>query len=365
MRGIYMFATYLFMIILAVAAGACLAYSGSIGQLIKTGSKPGRTKSGSNSGVRKPDGHLLPHINSVLKPSDEGVHHNSAVLSAESWADLQQTLMAMSRLPKETSELIDILNDPEAFDSDIPILCMRNIELSGKIISLLNSPFYSLDFDVHDLRSAVTLLGFSPVRRAILAASLFIEDSGRNDPIDRDDLWKHSMATGRLAMWLAERSVIGTRHTLLGAGSILHDVGKLVLQEWRPEGFKKAMLIARKQRIPLIEAELAELGVSHAIAGSWLLERWGFPSILCAYVRETHSKAFREEFPEPSITNLAGRIARYLAIGFDGEPSSDILPEDLCRRFMIDESDIPTLIGEELRLIIEESLSDIRAACAV
>lgn len=57
-------------------------------------------------------------------------------------------------------------------------------------------------------------------------------------------------------------------------GGLLHDIGVVAHLWLAPEEFLQVLQAATKEHIPLHEAELAILGISHAESGKLLAERW-------------------------------------------------------------------------------------------
>jgi HD-like signal output (HDOD) protein len=93
-----------------------------------------------------------------------------------------------------------------------------------------------------------------------------------------EELWRHSLATGRNAQCIvrAEAADTETAAQAFTAG-MLHDIGKLMLAANLPEPFRQALEQARERQVPLWEAERDILGATHADIGASLLSIWGLP----------------------------------------------------------------------------------------
>jgi putative nucleotidyltransferase with HDIG domain len=71
------------------------------------------------------------------------------------------------------------------------------------------------------------------------------------------------------------------------AGTI-HDVGQFVLADGLPEATADAVDLARREDMPLWEAELSVFGATHAEVGARLMRSWGLPDVIVEAVAYHH-----------------------------------------------------------------------------
>ena len=303
-----------------------------------------------------------PDLKSQFVPEEEGIYHDAGKLTDRGWSDLEYALVTLSRLPSEIAELLDVLNDSDTSASHVAEVCERNVGFTARILKLVNSPFYGLNSQVDDIQRAVTLLGFDEIRQVILTSSLFRSADVGPDLLDIEDLWTHSLATARITSWLSDRIQAKTRKGLAGTGAMLHDVGKLVLQQWRPEGFRKVLRISRERQVSLMAEELKELGVPHALAGVLLLERWHLPVMLSWGVKGCHLPVISPEMPESALVFLSGQIARHMSIGADGESPEERYQGDVREFLGLSVETVSELVGEGFEEYVKSVLSDLRVA---
>jgi putative nucleotidyltransferase with HDIG domain len=134
------------------------------------------------------------------------------------------------------------------------------------------------------------------------------------DFFERADVWGaapervrlHALATQRVADRLATEVGHESRDRL-AVGSLLHDVGKLVLLRAYP-GYPSK--IHRGARTPeeRIHNERRELGVDHAVMGGLLLRRWGLPDSIATPIERHHNPDIEGE---AALIRLADMIAHY------------------------------------------------------
>jgi putative nucleotidyltransferase with HDIG domain len=134
------------------------------------------------------------------------------------------------------------------------------------------------------LADAVARLELPALRRVIFRTLLprLFPDTGAGK-LDRQEFWRHSMATAALAEALARRVGNAWLDHVYVAG-LLHDIGKLVLDETMPEPFDRARARSRTESMFPLEAERREMGVDHTLAGKWLAEAWKLPDVYVAAI---------------------------------------------------------------------------------
>jgi putative nucleotidyltransferase with HDIG domain len=275
---------------------------------------------------------------------EEGIYHHAGRISRQGWDDLDFVLVSLSNLPADARCLLQVLNDERSSASHVADICEMSVGLTARILKVVNSPFYGLKSRVDTVKNAVALLGYNEIRQIIITSSLF-ESAKNTGAIDIEGLWNHSIAVGHIACTLADKSAIEIKTDLAGTGSVLHDVGKLVIQRWRPEGFRKAVQLSKEKGTSLLSEELAVLGITHPLAGAMLLERWHLPSTLIKVVKGCHLPVVSADVPEAAVVYVAGQIARLMSIGLDGEQLDERIPDDIRELLGIEAVTVPEMVN--------------------
>lgn len=298
----------------------------------------------------------------LLTPQEDGIYHHAAKLTEAGWEDLEFVLMSLSHLPSDVMELLKLLNNSKSSAASITKICQRNVGLTARILKIVNSPFYGLRVRVDDIHHAVTLLGFDEIRQIILTTSLFQNEKTGPGLIQIEDLWNHSIATARITSIFAEKSKIEIRKSLAGTCALLHDIGKLVLQRWRQESFKRALLASKEKSEPLMAIELRELGITHSLAAVLLLERWRLSPALLSTVKGCQLPVVSSDLPEAALVYLSGQAIRYMGIGDDGEAFEDEIPKDISQLLGIEAYSVSELITDEFKEFINDALLELMPA---
>jgi putative nucleotidyltransferase with HDIG domain len=116
----------------------------------------------------------------------------------------------------------------------------------------------------------------------------------------------HALATQR-ATDLVARMLRRPDHDTLLVGALLHDIGKLVLEQSSP-GYPRAVHGDADTPDGRVKAERRALGVDHAAVGGLMLRRWALPEEIARMVEGHH--AVDAEGPA-AVLRLADMLAHY------------------------------------------------------
>jgi HD-like signal output (HDOD) protein len=131
--------------------------------------------------------------------------------------------------------------------------------------------------------------------------------------IDMTAFWRHSLSVGLLAKLLATHCGDRAPERFFTAG-LLHDVGRLILFKRLPQASVDVLRYARGACVPLVDAEEAVMGFTHARVGGLLLAAWGFPESLEMAARLHHGPVEGEHDFTAMVVHVADNIANALAI---------------------------------------------------
>jgi putative nucleotidyltransferase with HDIG domain len=190
--------------------------------------------------------------------------------------------------PRILPQLLTVLNQPNLDSGKLVELILLDPSLTVAVIRHCNSAFLGASLPASDLREAVTRLGFQKVFQIVAAISgaKALQQSQRGYGMELGQLWQHSVTTAIAAQILARSA--GENENLIFTAGLLHDLGKIVLNEVLAFRYQKLIQTVKTNKCALIEAEKELLEVNHAEVGSALLEQWHFAPDLVAAVRFHH-----------------------------------------------------------------------------
>jgi len=236
------------------------------------------------------------------------------------------------------TELLAIARNPLSSAKDMEEALRHDPSLTMKVMRMANSSFYG-GSAINTLQDAIVLLGFPTIRSIILAASVFEAFPGTGRPgFSREDFWRHSLGVAVAARLLAIRSHFKDIEEAF-IGGLIHDIGKVVLDEYASDVWQKVLTHAAQKKILLFEAEMEILGFSHAQIGQWLATKWKLPPQYTAAIFYHHQPSFSPPKENlPSIVHIADVLARTVKIGSGGDSLIPPLDPEAFKRSKIDEA---------------------------
>ncbi|ROR29638.1 GGDEF domain-containing protein [Inmirania thermothiophila] len=195
--------------------------------------------------------------------------------------------------PGVALRLVRLGEDPEADLDEIVGILRHDPALAAKVLRVANSPLYSRQRNIDNLRQAILLLGLNGTLTLALSFSLVptLRDGGR-DGLDHARFWRRTCLGSLAAQVLADRAGLPGLEDAFLAG-LLQDIGILALERVEPGLYAGLGPDAGHDAIAARERE--RLGTDHAAVGAWLLARWALPARLRRAVARSHRLAPPQE----------------------------------------------------------------------
>lgn len=246
--------------------------------------------------------------------------------------ELKGIIKDIPTLPVIYQDLFRMMQDPNVSVPKIADVITQDQALSAKILHLVNSAFYGFPQQIKTIGRAVVILGFSAVRSAALAISVFdfFQDEANEGGIDLTKFWTHSIATAAVCKVLAEKARIKQAEEAFISG-LLHDTGKLIEKRYFPEDFTDLVHACREQHLTWIGGERALFQVNHASIGKTIFRMWDFPPSVVDAVHLHHSPIGTATYPQlTALVHVADFITWQMDYGSPGAyPPGDVQPEAL------------------------------------
>ncbi|NQV33997.1 MAG: HDOD domain-containing protein [Phycisphaeraceae bacterium] len=227
---------------------------------------------------------------------------------------LTQAVSSVVQKQFSREELVDVV-------SVSPALVVQILRLAAKKGVVASSSRYSLSH----------LMGRLPadeIRNAILDLPVYepphsLDRSDESEVVSRQELVQHSVAVACCAKALARLMVVGTDTNLAYLCGLLHDLGKLAVQELMPKGFSAMAGQAKMETSALHPVERCYLSTDHGVIGKYLARKWQLPQTVQMAIWLHHSNvATLSKHPDyadmAAIVYCADAIVKSVGLGASG-----------------------------------------------
>ena len=211
----------------------------------------------------------------------------------------QQSTRELQTIPAVLVPLLHYLDQPlETVDMQKVVhMVAQDKSLAARCLQVANSPLFGSSHEVESIQSAVVSLGILRVQEIAVSCSLLKLLPGLSFNVNPSTFWAHSLGCALIAREFASKIGYPDPAKAYTAG-LLHDVGVVALLWVVPHEFRRAVELARAERIPLHEAEDKTLGITHAESGTIIAQNWHLPPELIEVITHHHS-------PEKATSNRA------------------------------------------------------------
>jgi putative nucleotidyltransferase with HDIG domain len=229
----------------------------------------------------------------------------------------------MPSLPVTVSKVLEVCNNPKTSPIDLDHVIQLDPVLMGRVLKLINSAYYGLGTQVTNLARAIIMLGVNTVKNLALSSAVVDRFGDKNafQALNMDGFWRHSLCVGVTAKHLAKaRGVDPSMVEDYFAAGLLHDIGKIPLNNALSTEYVRTMTLADRERIPLFLAEKRVLDLDHCEAGSVIVESWKLSGAIADTIACHHThESYRGDYGDVVRTvAIADYYANREGIGFSG-----------------------------------------------
>lgn len=196
-------------------------------------------------------------------------------------------VVTLPSLPTTVANITQLVHDPESTLAQVGKAISADPAIALKTLRLVNSAYYGLREQVTSVDHAVVLLGMKVVQNLVLTAAVFDTFSAGDE-----SLLRHSVASAAAMRVLAETGAASKVRIEDPAEAftygLLHDVGKLILQQHLPEQYNAVSEAVAEGNKSWAEAEMEVLGFDHGTVGARLAQHWKLSPGLCDAIAGHH-----------------------------------------------------------------------------
>ncbi len=234
--------------------------------------------------------------------------------------NLQDHIAEMPPLSATVTKLMNICNNPRTSPDDLIRVISLDPVLTGKVLSLVNSAYYSLSKRADSLSRAIILLGMNTVTNIALNTSV-LKSIGAGDSFktfSMDNFWYHSLCVGVTAKTLTMLldTPLKDREVFFFAG-LLHDLGKIPLYRCYPDEHARVLASVTRKKETSCRVEDALFGFNHCMVGDLVAEKWHLGPALHSSICHHHipSAAAEDNRQVTALVALGNIYANHITMG--------------------------------------------------
>ncbi len=237
-------------------------------------------------------------------------------------------ILRIAGLSTTAVKVLRTCNEPNTCANDLNRVISFDPVLTGRVLQLINSAYYSLPSKVNSLTRAIILLGLNTVKNLVLSFAVFESFSKRDTfrVFSADDFWTHSLTVAAAARLLSIQHAVplAEREDYFVAG-LMHDIGKIPLNHLFPDEYRQAAELASESGRATRFGEQAVLGVDHCEVGDIIARKWQLSPALAEALGGHHD--LRHEAGEGmslvGVVGFADVLAHGMGAGIPGGGSLD------------------------------------------
>jgi len=230
----------------------------------------------------------------------------------------------MPALPVTVTKVVEVCNQPGTSAVDLNKVISVDPVLMARVMKLINSAYYGLSGKITSLVRAIIMLGVNTVKNLALSSAVVgnLGKSGNFQTLNAQGFWRHSLGVGVTSKLLARKRGVDAKilEEYFIAG-LLHDIGKIPLNNALADQYVEVMAAADRERLPLIKAEKRILNIDHQETGVMIGEAWNIGANFMETIRHHHDPEGYSGDSRDLVLSVsaANYFMNLTEVGFSGE----------------------------------------------
>jgi len=240
------------------------------------------------------------------------------------FAYIRDYIDRMPSLSTTVTKVLEVCNHPNASPNDLNRVISLDPVLTGQVLKLINSAYYSLPNQITSLTRAIIMLGLNTVKNLALSTAV-LGTIGKEESfqcLPMDPFWTHSICVGVTAKTMAIHKGVepAFREEFFVAG-LLHDLGKIPLNNCFTHEYQQSLDLAKLEQGALYRSESMMMGITHGEVGNLIAEKWQLTGALAEVLCYHHApeKAIKKNRGLIAIVAAANMYANMYEIGSAGD----------------------------------------------
>jgi putative nucleotidyltransferase with HDIG domain len=236
---------------------------------------------------------------------------------------LNRYIDSMPSLSITVSKIIEVTRNPQATAKDLNKVISLDPVLVGKVLKLINSAYYGLQNKVTSLVTAIIMLGMNTIKNLALSTAVLgnMKKDYNFKALNIDGFWRHSIGVGVLSKLIATKiGIPANKREEYFIGGLLHDIGKIPLNEIFEESYMKAIRAADMKKANLLDMEKEFIGITHTDVGKMIAEKWNLmdEAFECVLFHHDPNMASEKNYKLVTSVYMADIYCNMNQVGFSG-----------------------------------------------
>lgn len=259
-------------------------------------------------------------------------------------------------LPQVVIRVMELTENPDSTAQDINNVLNQDQGMTAKVLRMANSAFYGFPRRIATVTDAIVFLGFRTIRSIVMAASVsdILSREIEGYALAPGELWRHSQCTAMTARLIARNTKFGSLD-LAYTAALLHDIGKVILNNFMKEGYHEVVDRVISEDISFIDAENQILGFNHALVGARVAEKWNLPPELVEAIALHHNPDnARLNKKLTSIIHVADAVCLSMGIGIGVDGMRYPLSNESLQLLNINEENIESMVSQLVDMFADQ-----------
>ncbi len=261
-------------------------------------------------------------------------------------------------MPQIVIKAREVMENPNAGIKDLVKLFEKDQSIVTKVLRLGNSAYYGVSGKISTVKHAAVLLGQKTLSEVITMAGIsnLMGKELQGYGFDSGDLWRHSLAVGFGAKFLADKAKPHLSNDAFVAG-LIHDAGKIVLDEYVLERKDEVETFMAAEEHTFLDAEKNLLGVDHAEIAANICKKWIIPDAITQAIRWHHRPSQSNGSEMALLLHVADYFVKMSGMGTSLDDLNYQMEEDAFESLGFQEEELDHLlvhVMESVETIAEE-----------
>ncbi|MCK5542755.1 MAG: HDOD domain-containing protein [Desulfobacterales bacterium] len=201
-----------------------------------------------------------------------------SALETNSEKKIRKYIAHMPSLSTTISMVLKVCNSPDTTANDLNRVIALDPVLTGNVLKLINSAYYSMRDRVTSLTKAIIMLGMNTIKNLAISTAILgtLNKTKSVKASSIDAFWEHSICVGTAAKIIASMPELGLKNKdeFFVAG-LLHDIGKIPLINCFTKDYALVEKVVKEEGVAIIRAENKLLKINHSQIGKQIAGKWG------------------------------------------------------------------------------------------